>query len=66
MDNKVCMICAKENLSRNEVGLNRKLLGRNVDRFYCIDCLARHFDTNAGEMNAKIDDYKQRGCKMFE
>lgn len=66
MDSKGCLICAKENLSKNEVGLNKKLLGRKISSFYCIDCLAEHFGVTVGEMHTKIEDFKSRGCKMFE
>lgn len=35
-----CIICRQNNLSKNTVGINKKLLGEDIENFYCMDCLA--------------------------
>jgi uncharacterized protein (DUF1810 family) len=66
VNNKSCFICGKDNLKKNEVGLNKKLLGRKITRFYCLDCLAEYFEITVEELLAKIEDFKLQGCTLFE
>lgn len=62
---KNCYICEKTNLSKNEIGLNKKLLGKNVDRFYCLDCLSEYLEIDAEFLLAKIEEFKEQGCTLF-
>ncbi len=61
-----CVACGKENLSKNAVGINKKLLGTNIENFYCIDCLAVYLDVTVDELLEKIEEFKEEGCKLFE
>jgi hypothetical protein len=63
---KFCYVCEKEITSKNEIGLNKKLLGRKTAKFYCIDCLAEYYDLTADELLAKADEFKLQGCALFE
>ncbi len=65
MASKVCYVCGEENLSKNEVGLTKKLLGRNVKYFYCLDCLAEHLEVDPEFLLAKIEEFKDQGCTLF-
>lgn len=65
MDKKVCFVCGKNNLNKNEIGLNQKLLGRKVERFYCLDCLANYLEVTTDELLAKVEEFKEQGCKLF-
>jgi predicted nucleic-acid-binding Zn-ribbon protein len=65
MRNKICYVCRKENLGKNEIGLTKKLLGREVRQFYCIDCLAEHLEVDAEFLLDKIEDFKNQGCELF-
>lgn len=60
-----CKICGKENLSKNEVGLNKKMLNPKATQFYCLDCLADYFEVTTEELLAKIEEFKAEGCKLF-
>ena len=60
-----CKICGKENLSKNEVGLNKKMLNPKATQFYCLDCLASYFEVTTEELLAKIEEFKAEGCKLF-
>lgn len=61
-----CIACGKKNLDKNSVGINMKLLGENIDFFYCIDCLAEYLDVTVEDIIDKIEEFKEEGCKLFE
>lgn len=61
-----CISCGKSDISKNEIGINIKLLGEKVENFYCVDCLADYLDVTVDELNAKIEEFKDEGCKLFE
>lgn len=60
-----CVICGKENLDRDTIGINKKLLGESVDNFYCMDCLADYLGCTVQELLDKIEEFKEEGCKLF-
>lgn len=59
-----CRLCESK-LNKNVVGLNKKLLDKNLSRFFCIDCLAAHLDVPVKDLYAKISDFKDQGCTLF-
>lgn len=61
-----CTSCYKERLDKNTVGLNKKLLGLDVNNYYCIDCLAAYLDTTVEDLEEKIEEFKDEGCELFE
>jgi len=66
MVNKNCYVCGKEVISKNIIGLNKKLLGRKIIRFYCLNCLAEYLEITPDELLAKIEEFKAQGCKLFD
>jgi len=60
-----CCLC-ESSLDKIVLGLNKKLLGRNITRFYCIDCLANYLDVTAEDLLDKVEDFKLQGCKLFD
>lgn len=60
-----CSNCGKPVLTRDEVGVNKKLLGENVVRFLCLSCLAEYLDISEEDLLAKIEEFKAAGCKLF-
>ena len=62
----VCYICGKENLSRNEIGITKKLIDVNTKQFYCLPCLADYLEVTETELLDKIEEFKAEGCKLFE
>lgn len=60
-----CFVCGKENLSRDEKGLNKKLIGRNIERFHCIDCLAEFLGVSTEDLFERIEEFKNDGCTLF-
>lgn len=63
---KKCFVCGVEIVNKNHIGLNKKLLGRKIERFYCIDCMAEYYEVTTEELLDKIEDFKSYGCKLFE
>ena len=60
-----CRICGKTPLNKNEIGLNKKLVHRELKEFFCIVCLADYFETTAEELQEKIEEFKRQGCALF-
>ena len=60
-----CVICGKEHLEKDTVGINKKMLGEGIDNFYCMDCLADYLGCTVQELLDKIEEFKEEGCKLF-
>jgi hypothetical protein len=65
MNEKKCCVCSKENLSKNEIGLTKKLLSGSTKYFYCLNCLAEYLEIEADFLLAKAEEFKEQGCKQF-
>lgn len=61
-----CVSCGKEALEKNEIGINKKLLGEQVESVYCMDCLADYLGVSVQDILDKIEEFKDQGCKLFE
>ena len=61
-----CVSCGKEALEKNEIGINKKLLGEQVESFFCMDCLADYLGVSVQDILDKIEEFKDQGCKLFE
>lgn len=40
----ICYVCGKEHLSKDEIGITKKLLGKNEKKMYCLSCLAERLE----------------------
>ncbi|GFE60596.1 hypothetical protein [Geobacter sp. AOG2] len=60
-----CAYCAKEKLSKNEIGLNKKLINQQVERMMCMTCMAAYFETTEEELKEMIEGFKRQGCELF-
>ena len=63
---EICVSCGKELLTKNELGINMKLLGEDTKAFYCMDCLADYLEVTVQDIEDKIEEFKEEGCKLFE
>ncbi len=61
-----CIACFEKNLSKNTIGINKKLLGTDIKSFYCMSCLANYLNTSVEELMDKIEEFKDAGCDLFE
>ena len=65
LNNDICFVCGKKNLSKNEIGLNKKLLGRNTKKYYCLDCLSEYLEVTSDFLLEKVEEFKEHGCTLF-
>ena len=60
-----CAYCGRENLTKDEIGLNRKIIHRQIERMMCLTCMAAYFETTVEALDAKIEEFKRQGCALF-
>lgn len=60
-----CIACGMQNLDKDTIGINMKLLGENNKTFYCMDCLADYLGCTVDDILEKIEEFKEEGCKLF-
>ena len=64
--NKVkCVACGRDDLDKDTIGINKKLLGEDVSAYYCMDCLADYLGCEVQDILDKIEEFKEEGCKLF-
>lgn len=66
MEAKKCFACEKSPLTKNEIGLTKKLISRKAKYFYCLSCLAESLEVTEEELLAKIEEFKNEGCTLFK
>ncbi len=59
-----CKICGKD-IVHDVKALNQKVCGRQINEFFCIDCLAKEFKTTKNYLLSFIEFYKEQGCTLF-
>jgi len=60
-----CAYCDKEKLSKNDIGLNKKLIHRQIKRMMCPTCMSAYFETTEEELKEMIEGFKRQGCALF-
>jgi hypothetical protein len=65
MSKKHCILCETE-LKKDHVALNKKLLGRSIEKYYCIRCLAEYIGCTVEDLLTKIEEFKEQGCALFK
>ena len=66
MAEKKCYVCGKSPLSKDEIGLTKKLIDKKTANFYCLSCLAESLEVSEEELLAKIEEFKDEGCTLFK
>lgn len=61
-----CINCFKTPLSKEEIGITKKILDPNAKEFYCLDCLAQLLDVTKEDLLDKIEEFKEEGCTLFK
>lgn len=61
-----CYVCGKERLSKNEIGLSKKLIHKDTKQFFCLKCLSEQLEVNEEELLDKIHVFKDEGCTLFD
>lgn len=66
MEIKKCYVCGRAPLTKDEIGLTKKIIDKKAATFYCLHCLAEHLEVTEEELLAKIEDFKNDGCTLFK
>ena len=53
-------------LTRDEVGLTKKLINRGATAYLCYACLAARFAVTVEVLKQKVADFREMGCTLFE
>ena len=61
-----CISSGKNQLSKDEIGINKKLINENVENYYCLDCLANYLEVSTQDILDKIEEFKEEGCTLFD
>ena len=46
--------------------MTRKMVNRGAREFYCLSCLADHFQVTEEILRHKIAEFKSMGCTLFD
>lgn len=60
-----CVVCGNNDLNKDTIGINKKLLGSEISHFYCMECLADYLECTVDELMDKIEEFKAEGCTLF-
>ncbi len=63
--NKICVDCGKKVYKKDEVAMNLKLFGRNINKFKCKKCLMKEMNWTEEDWKKHINTFKQQGCHLF-
>ena len=66
MDERKCYVCGKTPLTKDEIGLTKKLINKKAASFYCLSCLAEYLEVTEEELLAKVEEFKNEGCTLFK
>ena len=62
---KICYVCNKTITQKDIIGLNKKLIDKNIKYFYCLSCLAEYLEIDTEFLLEKIKEFKEEGCTLF-
>ena len=64
---KKCRYCDKTPLTKDEIGLNKKLFESEAKKglYMCLACMANYLDCSEDDLREKIEEFKREGCKLF-
>ncbi|NYE57520.1 biotin operon repressor [Carboxydothermus ferrireducens DSM 11255] len=61
----VCFNCGAI-VVKDVISLHRKLFSNNVDRFFCLACLAEYLECTEEGLRELITNLKEQGCVYFK
>ena len=60
-----CVRCGAP-LMKDDVAMTRKMINRGAEIFYCLPCLADHFELTEDILREKIKEFRAMGCTLFQ
>ena len=61
---KHCTLCGAK-LTRDEIGLYKKLVNRGATTFHCKTCLCEEFHMTPKQADDMIANFRAQGCVLF-
>lgn len=61
-----CIACGKKDITKDEIGINKKLIDEKCETYYCMECLASYLDVSVEDILEKIEEFKEEGCTLFK
>lgn len=61
---KHCALCGAK-LTRDEIGLYKKLVNRGATTFHCKTCLCEEFHMTPKQADDMIANFRAQGCVLF-
>ena len=52
-------------LTKDDIGLTRKMVNRGAKDCFCLPCLAEHFQVSQQVLREKIREFRAMGCTLF-
>ena len=65
MDDHVRCVRCGAILEKDDIAITRKMVNRGAESFYCVSCLADHFELTVDILREKIREFKAMGCTLF-
>ena len=66
MKKRESRVSIKAPLTKDEIGINKKMLGTDMKTFFCMECLAEYLECSVEELLGKIEEFKNEGCTLFK
>ena len=60
-----CIACGRE-LTRDEIGLSRKMINRGAAEFKCLACLSAYYRVTEQRLLERIAQLRAQGCTLFD
>lgn len=65
MTSRFCMRCGAS-LTGDEIALHKKMICRNAEEFFCLDCQAADYGSTREKLERLIDYFHRTGiCSLF-
>ena len=61
-----CAWCDVPITEKDVIGINRKLIAENTHVFYCLPCFAEYCCCTVEDLEERIAQFKEEGCKLFQ
>ncbi len=58
--------CCGDDIDKDCIALNKKLLDVSLKEFSCLQCLSDTFDCSVEDLQIKIEEFKEEGCTLFK
>lgn len=62
---KTCSDCGKNVYHKDEIAMNLKLFGREINKFKCKKCIIKEMGWNKEDWNYQVKKFKDQGCTLF-